>query len=710
MNRIIRVVMAMAIVTSGESFVAAAEPALPLEKVVLFTSGVGYFQHAGEVTGDATVEMTFKADEVNDLLKSMVVEDEGGAASTVNYASRDPITKTLDTFAIKLADNPSIGDLLGRLRGEKIDIDAATPVTGTIVGVESRVVPVGADKTVSRQFVTILAADGLRTLPLESITRLRLLNPRLQEELEKALAVLALGHDNEKKSVMLAFTGKGPRKVRVGYVQESPLWKTSYRLMLGDDAGGAGNGAGPEVKAALQGWAIVENTTDNDWKDVRMSLVSGRPISFAMDLYPPLFLPRPVVRPELYASLLPQVYGQDMAEAKAAFAGAANGMAERAREMAKSQMPQDRKAGAAKPLAPGRRGEAQGGLDGDAALPMQGQEAEMLRASTSLKSLAEGVSLGELFRYEIATPVTLARQRSAMLLIVADRVTAERVALYDERVLAKHPLSGVRLKNTTPLNLMQGPVTVYDAEGYCGDARIEDMAPGGERLLSYAVDLDVEIVPRAEPRPEEIVSVRLVKGTLLVARRLARSRKLEVKNSGAKPVKLLIEHPIEPGWKLVANQKADETTRDRYRFAVAAEPGKPLTLEIAEEMPVEQSSAIANLDDNAILLYSRARGTSPAVQESLAELIRRKQEIERIVREKADREQEINAIGQEQARIRENMGRLERTSDLYTRYVQKFSQQETHMETLREEITQRQAQEHQARQGLDAYLLQLDVK
>jgi hypothetical protein len=706
MHRIIRVVVAASLVASGEAFVVAAEPTLPLEKVVLFTSGVGSFQHAGEVTGDANVEMTFKADEVNDLLKSMVVEDDGGAASTVNYASRDPITKTLDTFAVKLTDNPSMGDLLGRLRGEKIEADAATPVTGTIVGVESRVVPVGDDKTVSRQFVTILAADGLRTLPLDSITRLRLLDARLQGELEKALAVLALGHDNEKKSVTLAFTGKGPRKVRVGYVQESPLWKTSYRLMLDDGA------AGPEAKAALQGWAIVENTTDHDWKDVRMSLVSGRPISFVMDLYRPLYLPRPVVRPELYASLLPQVYGQNMADEQSEFFAAANGTAERGREVAKSQMPQDRKAGAAAgaaaPAAPGRRSQLQGAVDGDVA--RRANEAEMLGLSTNLQSLAAGVSLGELFRYEIATPVTIARQRSAMLPIVADRITAEQVAIYDERVLAKHPLSGVRLKNTTALNLMQGPVTVYDEGGYCGDARIEDMAPGSERLLSYAVDLDVEVVPRTEPRPDEIVSVRLVKGTLIASRRLARLRKLEVKNSGDKPVKLLIEHPIEPGWKLVGPQKADETTRDRYRFAVAAEPGKPATVEIGEEMPVEQSYGISTLDDNAILLYSRARGTSPAVKESLAEVIRRKQEIERIAREKTEREQEINAIGQEQARIRENMSRLERTSDLYTRYVQKFSQQETRVETLREEIAQRQTQEQQARQALDTYLLQVDVK
>jgi hypothetical protein len=698
MHRTICFIMAASLTASGLSLVAADGPTLPLEKVVLFTSGVGYFQHAGEVTDDARVEMTFKADEVNDLLKSMVVEDFGGSASTVSYASRDPVTKTLETFAVKLTDNPSIGDLLGRLRGERIEVDAAAPATGTIVGVESRPAPAGDDKTVTRQFVTILTADGLRTLPLDTITRIKLLDPRLQGELEKALAVLALGHDNEKKSVTLDFAGKGARQVRVGYVRESPLWKTSYRLVLADEA------PGKDTQATLQGWAIVENTTDHDWKDVRMSLVSGRPISFRMDLYQPLHVPRPEVRPELYASLLPQVYGQNMADEQLQMARAAGAAGGFGRELARREIAAERKAAAA-PGLPGPPGEPQ-----DADALKRARDRQAFGAGVSMQSLAQAISLGELFRYEIAKPVTLARQRSAMLPIVAEDVMAERVAIYDERVLAKHPLSGVRLKNSTAVNLMQGPITVYDAGGYCGDARIEDMAPGSERLLSYAVDLDVEVVPRADPSAEEIVSVRLAKGTLVASRRLVRARKLEVKNSGAKPAKLLVEHPIESGWRLVKPEKADETTRDRYRFLVVAKPAAPTAFEIGEEMLVDQSLAITNLDDNAILLYTRARVTSPAVRESLAEVIRRKQEIERIVREKAEREQEINAIGQEQARIRENMTRLERTSDLFTRYVQKFSQQESRIETLREEIAQRQGQEQQARKGLDEFLLQLDVK
>jgi hypothetical protein len=668
----------------------AAEPALPLEKVVLFTSGIGFFQHAGQVTDDATVEMSFKAEQINDLLKSMVLEDlDGGTVPAVSYASRDPLTKTLATFAIDLTDDPSIGRILGRLRGARIEVDAATPAAGTIVGVERRTVPAGENKTVEKEFITILTPEGLRTIALDTITRLRLLDERLQGELEKALAVLALGTDNERKSVSLAFAGQGPRRVRVGYVQEAPVWKTSYRVVLG----GGGAAGDDEQPALLQGWAIVENTTDQDWKDVRMSLVSGRPISFTMDLYQPLFVPRPVVLPELYASLRPQQYGQDLAAAEREFAAA--GRTDARRKLAQQEM-----AGRMAAPAP-----AAAMVPAEAAADAEG----MAAGTASIQSVAQGVALGKLFRYEIATPVSIGRQRSAMLPIVSERVAAERVSIYDDRVLAKHPLAGLRLVNSTKLNLMQGPITVYDGGAYAGDARVEDLPPGGERLLSYAVDLDVEVAPRAEPLPETILSVRLVKGTLVVTRKLARRKSFEIKNSGAASVKLLVEHPREEPWRLVAPEQPAEATRDRYRFAVTAEPGKPATLEVVEEQQTHQHLALANADDGTILFFTSARQSSPAVKEALGKVIERKREIERLVQERARREQEVQVVGQEQERIRQNMAQLERSSDLYTRYVQKFAAQEDRVEKLRGEIADFQAREQEARRALGDYLQGIEL-
>jgi hypothetical protein len=155
--------------------------------------------------------------------------------------------------------------------------------------------------------------------------------------------------------------------------------------------------------------------------------------------------------------------------------------------------------------------------------------------------------------------------------------------------------------NSTKLNLMQGPVTVYEAGAYAGDARIEDMAPGSERLVSHAVDLDCEVNPRIEQAPEEIVSVKIAKGTLIATRKYARTKVFEIRNSNEKPVKPLIEHPGRGGWNLVDPKEPAESTRDRYRFAVVAEPGKPVKLEVAEEMSGMQHVALTNLDDTMIL-------------------------------------------------------------------------------------------------------------
>ena len=671
---------------------------LPLDRVVLFTSGVGFFQHTGKLTDDATVEMKFPAADVNDLLKSMVLEDlDGGSVSTVSYASRDPITKTLGTFAVNLTDNPSLGQIIGRLRGEKVELDAANRVAGTIVGVERHTIPAGEKQTVEKEFLILLTAGGLRTLALDAITEIRLVDKRLQGELEKALAVLALGHDNDKKSVVLQFTGKGERNVRVGYVQESPLWKTSYRLVLDEPAAGE-----QRTKARLQGWAIVENTTDRDWKDVRMSLVSGRPISFTMDLYQPLYVPRPQVVPELYASLLPQVYGQDLAAAEEKFRrargeGDGDGVLPNAKRLERAK---DATAAAiATPRA--AAGEAES---------LQEAAKQMFTAAQGIRSLAAGENLGELFRYEIEQPVTIDRQRSAMLPIVAETVEVEKVAIYDERVLAKHPLAGLRLVNSTKLNLMQGPLTVFEAGGYAGDARIEDMAPGSERLLSYAIDLDVEVNPRNQSQADEMLAVKIVKGTLVVTRKATRKKVFEIKNSGSKPVKMLVEHPRDGGnWKLVAPEKTAETTRDRYRFAVLAEPGKPATLEVVEEQPGEQRIALSNIDAGQIGIFVQSKVPSQRIKDALGQVLAKKRAIEEIVRTKQEKEREIQVVEQEQNRLRQNMANLDRTNDLYLKYVRKMTEQEDRVDVLRKEITALIQKEQAARRELDDFLQQLEL-
>src|SRR5437588_550474 len=195
-------------------------------------------------------------------------------------------------------------------RGEKVGVvlqqaNQAQPgtMTGTLIGVEAQTHQVGKDATVQVEVLNLWCADGIRSCKLSEVQRLRFLNPGIDSEFRKALETLALSHDTQKKPVSIAFSGEGKRRVRVGYVVESPIWKTSYRLVLDKQA---------KTAPYLQGWAVVENTTDEAWKDVRMALVSGRPISFQMNLYDPLFINRPIIEPELFASLRPVAYSGAM--------------------------------------------------------------------------------------------------------------------------------------------------------------------------------------------------------------------------------------------------------------------------------------------------------------------------------------------------------------------------------------------------------------
>src|SRR5262249_6387358 len=247
--------------------------ALPVTRVVLFNSGVAYFTRGGEVEGDARVDLVFPEEDVNDLLKSMVLEDfNGGRVAAVSYDSREPIARTLSSFAIDLNGNPTFGNIVNQARGERVEVTVVPTaanqpgkLTGTIVGVEVQKLPAGPNATVDVEVLNMWCAEGLRSVRLNDIQQLRFSNPVIESEFRRALEVVSLSHDSQKKAVSLHFAGEGKRKVQVGYVVESPIWKTSYRLVL--DAQNKG-------KSYLQGWAMVENPTDEDWSGVKMALVS----------------------------------------------------------------------------------------------------------------------------------------------------------------------------------------------------------------------------------------------------------------------------------------------------------------------------------------------------------------------------------------------------------------------------------------------------
>jgi hypothetical protein len=656
---------------SGGSTLANSEsPRLPVTKVALFSSGVGYFQREGQVQGDARVDLSFPAADVNDLLKSLVLQDLGGGRITaVSYESQDPVDKALQSFALDLRKNPTFGELLNQARGEKVEVGwreqgVQLTLTGTIVGVERQRQPAGKETFVETELLNVHTAEGLRSLPLSQVQRVRLLNPSVDGDLKRALEVLASAHDTRKRTVSLSFAGEGKRPVRVGYVIENPIWKTSYRLVLDQ-----------ESKPRLQGWAVVENVTDEDWNGVRVTLVAGRPISFLMDLYQPLHVPRPVVEPELFASLRPPTYTGPL-DTRAAFA----------REDEKAKKAADK---APAPAPPRERN---------------------LDLEKGVAPAATATELGDYFQYAIEQPVHLGRQKSALLPIVSGEVGGERVSIFSEKIHAKHPLLGLKLKNATGLHLTQGPITVFEGGSYAGDARIPDLQPNEERLLSYAVDLGTEVEPSAKSAPDHLVAVKIVKGILYATHKLHAVKTYNVKNRSEHDRVLLIEHPVRPDWKLVSPAEPEERSRDVYRFRLAAAAGKSASLEVSEEQDRVSQVILSTADDQTIRLYLTSTVTSQKAKEALEQAVALKVKLAETRAEIAQVERQLRDIAEDQARLRANMERVPQTSAAYQRYLKKFDEQETEIEKLQEQVRRLQRTEQEQRKAYEAYLLGLDVK
>jgi hypothetical protein len=674
---------------------APPQATLPLTKIVLYASGVGYFQRDGRIDGHGQVALRFKVDTINDLLKSMTVQDfDGGQVSAVTYDSRDPITRTLKSFAIDLTDNAGLGNLLWQMRGERIEVATSNLMQGVIMGVETKKERVGDKDVVEVEYVNLLTDNGLRSIPLPQVQQLRVTNEQLNAELRQALAVLAAGHDTQKKTVTLDFSGQGSRRVRVGYMMETPVWKTSYRLVLSDTEA-----------PFLQGWALVENTTDEDWQDVRLSLIAGRPISFTMDMYEPLYTQRPVIVPEVYAALRPQTYGQAMEAPGEALRESR--LQEEGRRAQKREAPGS---AAEAPAVPAPRARGMLAEPKPAApAPPPGPTIMQQSFQEGVAAAAQATELGEFFEYAIKTPVSLARQKSAMLPIVNEAVEGAKVSIYNQRVHAKHPLYGFRLRNATALHLSQGPMTVFDGGVYAGDARLEDLPPGQERLLSYAMDLKTEVEPVSEPEQRELVTVSLRKGTLLTTHKAIAEMTYNIRNRDQKPHLVLIEHPFRADWQLASPSTATERTREVYRFAVTVDPGPGTRLRVREEKPLQQSVALSDAGSDVLTYYMRATQVSDKVKQALQRVSTLRDKLDQTVQQRRRLEQQIQEISQEQARMRENMGRLAQNSELYNRYVRKLDQQETEIDKVRKDIETLKGTEEQQRKELNDYLMGLDI-
>jgi len=325
-------------------------------------------------------------------------------------------------------------------------------------------------------------------------------------------------------------------------------------------------------------------------------------------------------------------------------------------------------------------------------------------------SSATAGALGDFFQYEIDHPVTLPRQKSAMLPIVQQEVEAARVSIYNERVQAKHPLLGLRFKNTTGLHLMQGPITVFEGSSYAGDSRVLDLQPKEERLLSYAIDLGTEVEPVVKRQPDRITKVKLHKGLLYRTTKAREEKTYNVKNRSEKDRTVLIEHPFRPGFNLVSKDKPAERARDVYRFEVKVAAGQGASQEVIEEQDVEDALQLTNIDDPTMRMFLSQPVLSEKVKQALGRTVELRNKLSATQQEVQQQERQLKVIVDDQARLRANLKEVPPTSEAYKRYLKKFDEQEPQIEDFQKKIKQLQDTEVGQRKALDDFLAALDVE
>jgi hypothetical protein len=658
--------LALAAGFACSSFSMAA--ALPLERVTIYRSGVAAFTHSGTIDGDATVALAFDADRLSDALKSLVVIDgDPSAPPTASYRPHQDLDAVLQGYDVD--PRRPLMSLLDQLRGERARV--RTPegeIEGALFGVETIKNPASG---VDRQHVTLLTDRGFRTIERAQIVTIDFIDEALGAQVREALSALASHRDEDEAKLELRFTGDGSREAMATYVHAAPIWKASYRLVLPEGSG----------DALLQAWAVVENQTDQDWRDVALTVAAGRPVSFTMDLQTPFVPTRPEVQPPYALTAGPTVYEREL------------------RPSQRRVMPEAMEAEA---LGRFRSGAAAAGDVADSSAPAPQVDASAMGG----QSAAAGLDAGSQFVFTFDEPVDLDRGASAMLPLVSQPVGARSVTIYSGGA----PMRGVEFTNDSGVDLMPGPVAVYEAGRYAGDAQIANVSRGEERLLSYAADLDVLVV-RDDAREASVSSVRIVDGTLIerVIDRFTTEYRVANRDE-TEPRTMLIGHPKRPGLELVAPKKPDAETASGYRFELEVAAADSASLEVTQERERLVRYAVADYSIDTLLAHAATGAASDEVRRAVVEAGRLQAEVRRIEREIAAIDARLREITEDQRRIRDNMNRVGRGGDLWNRYATKLSEQEDEIERLMDRRDALRGSLEEAQRSLRDYLRGLDVQ
>lgn len=643
--------------------------ALPITKVVLYQNGVGYFEREGLLEGNQ-LSLQVRPSQINDLLKSLTIVDKSsGRALSVSLPLEKSADQALSELPEQVRNAGGLLQLLAVFRGARVEVDGKFgTVVGRVVGLEQVPPPVGVkdEPELPRWQLTLASNEGqLQVLLFDQIRSVTILDEALAVGLDRSLDVSLKEGDWKPVSITVRFTGEDDHPLMASYVVEMPRWKPAYRIVLGG------------AKPLLQGWAVVDNVSGEDWRNVKLSLVAGTPVSFVYDLHSSQFVRRTDLSPRRLSSAPPP----PVEAGGVAVLESAVPQAEQAEEYGYSFDSDPLAANLQKKAEPGggsRRTAAKPAAPPPAAAPVPAFDQAL---QSQFLAETQTVQLGSLFRYDLQTPVNVPDRTSTLVNIINQRVSAEEVVMfradYVGGSLPTHPYRAVRLTNDTPFTLEQGPVIIYSEGTFLGEGLLERVEPNTTHFLGFSLDSKVSLSSDSSYSRGESKVVRIQGGVFTLEVHTQELVTHSLRNLHNQAITAFLKTERRPDWTLDSPPPGVVETPEALWVPVQIPAQGSVKLELNWKQKGLQTTNIdTDLDAERLVITLRDTKLPPEVDAALQHVLALKREADGVDRELSQTEKQKATFEADQARVRDNLDTLRKAkgnAELQRQLAQKLA-------------------------------------
>jgi hypothetical protein len=705
---------------------------LPVTRVSLYKNGVGFFEHTGQISGNAAVTLSFTSGQLNDVLQSLTAIDlNGGRIAGAGYNSTTPLDQQLKALSLGLGEDPTAADFYGAIRGTRIEVHSGTAsITGRLLSMETRTTPTSTDDSRpgnEKQFLTVVSDTGeVRTLELTPTTSILLLDTALHTDVTRYLQLIDSNRNQGLRHLTINDNGTGSRELKLSYISEVPIWKSTYRILFTDPATKPGAPftassavSGVPQTATLQGWSVVDNTTGTDWIDVHLSLIAGAPQSFIQPLSQPIYSRRPEIPIAQDPQLTPQTHDSSIESADRNVPLSADKLRERTLPMEARSSNQTVTVNAGMENLSGR---SPGGLyaysAGAAKMAPPAPISYEQAATNSLATQTTTAAFDDFFAYNLTEPVTIRKNESALVPILQAKVPAELVTLVTSNGFATtQPLRALWLTNNSGLTLDRGSFSIVEDGNFGGEGLLDPIHPDEKRLLSYAADQAVHVAIEGNHSTQHIESITASKGVLQLHNLELHEITYVVHNAAADPRTVVLEEPVVNGFVLDSDNpsspdpKPIETTPTAYRFRLSVPAGDTARLHSAARRRGATTYQLLNSDDNQLTFILHQTGDNPALEAALRPIFAARRQLADAQNAVNETNNRLTALRADEDRQRANITALASADkSSRDRFVRDLNTTEDAIASAQKELATRTAAQQAAQANLSTLIenLQLD--